>query len=237
VITDRRAAQVVGVLFILATVPFSISVVVLEPVLASPDFLASIAEHRGRVGTGVLLEVVNHVAVVAIAVVIFPVLRLFSQRLALGYLAARSVEAALFGVATLHLLTLVFVSGEVVGVESAGQVALLPDVLLAGHDWNNAVLPFMAFSVGALVLNYALYRFRLVPRWIAAFGLVSAASILGARLLLTMGVGLTSSTVVLMDAPIFLQEMVLAAWLIARGFNVAPPSAAAGSTRGEEVVP
>ncbi len=220
--THRSAARVVGILFILATVPFSISVVVLEPILASPDLLARVAEKPGRVGVGVLLEMVNHLAVVGIAVVMFPVLKPFSERMALGYVVARSIEATLFAVATLHLLTLVFVSGEVRGAEPGLQVQLMADVLLAGHDWNTAVLPFTAFGLGALLLNYALYRARLVPRWIAVFGLLSAASILGARLLLITGVRLAPSTVVAMDGPIFLQEMVFAAWLIFRGFRAVP---------------
>jgi hypothetical protein len=218
--TNRSAARVVGILFILATVPFSISVVVLEPILASPDFLARVAENPGRVGLGVLLEMVNHLAVVCIAVVIFPVLKSFSERIALGYVVARSIEATLFAIATLHLLTLAFVSGKTGGAAPELSVQLMADVLLAGHDWNAAVLPFTAFGLGALVLNYALYRARLVPRWIAVFGLLSAASILSARLLLIMGVRLAPSTVVAMDGPIFLQEMVFAAWLIFRGFRV-----------------
>lgn len=219
--TRRASARLVGILFILATVPFSISVVVLEPILAPPDVMARVAGSPGRVGVGVLLELVNHIAVVGIAVVVFPVLKTFSERLALGYLAARSIEAALFGVATLHLLTLVFVSGELVaaGGPPAAELAVLSNVLLAGHDWNSAVLPFTAFALGALLLNYTLYRARLVPRWIAVFGLLSAVSILAARILLIVGISLAPSTVAAMDGPIFLQEMVFAVWLIFKGFE------------------
>ena len=218
---NRMTARVVGALFILATVPFSISVFILAPILGSPNLLASVAQNEGRVGTAVLLELVNHIAVVGIAVVIYPVLKSFSERLALGYVAARSIEAALFAICTLHLLTLAFVSQEYLatGGQQSAQLLVLGDVLLAGHDWNNAALPFTAFSVGALILNYALFRARLVPRWISAFGLLSAAAILCARLLIISGVDLPSSTVAIMDGPIFLQEMVFAVWLIAKGFN------------------
>jgi hypothetical protein len=164
---------------------------------------------------------VNHIAVVGIAVVIYPVLKPFSERLAVGYVAARSIEAALFAVATLHLLTLVFVSGEFVaaGEGASAQFQILGDALLAGHDWDNAALPFTAFSIGALLLNCALFRAGLVPRWIAVFGLLAASSILIARILLMAGAELPSSTVVVMDGPIFLQEMVFAVWLIWKGFN------------------
>jgi len=219
----RMTARVVGALFILATVPFSISVIILTPILEDPDFLTHVAQNEGRVGAGVLLELVNHIAVVGIAVVIYPVLKSASERLALGYVAARSIEAALFAIATLHLLTLTFVSHEYLaaGVQQSAQHQVLGGVLLAGHDWNRAALPFTAFSIGALILNYTLFRARLVPRWISVFGLLSAASILFARLLMIAGVDLASSTVISMDGPIFLQEMVFAVWLISKGFN--PP--------------
>ena len=158
----RMTARVVGALFILATVPFSFSVFVLAPILESPDFLTSVAQNRSRVGLGVLLELVNHVAVVGIAVVIYPVLKTFSERLALGYVAARSIEAALFGIATLNLLTLVFVGQEFMaaGGQPAAQFQVLGATLLASHDWNNAALAFISFSIGALTLNYTLLRAR-----------------------------------------------------------------------------
>jgi hypothetical protein len=79
--THRVGARVVGALFIMATVPFSLSVIVLQPVLGAPDFLTRASLREVRVGAGVLLELVNHIAVVGIAVVIYPVLRPFSERL------------------------------------------------------------------------------------------------------------------------------------------------------------
>jgi hypothetical protein len=229
--THRMTARVVGALFILATVPFSLSVIVLAPILEASDFLTNVSQNEGRVGAGLLLELVNHIAVVGIAVVLYPVLRSFSERLALGYVAARSIEAALFAIATLHLLTLVFISQEFVatGGQPLAQFQLLGEALLAGHDWNNATLPFTAFSIGALTLNYTLLRSRLVPRWISVFGLLAAVSILTARIFLIVGVDLASSTVTAMDGPIFVQEMVFAVWLISKGFN---PSALSDDSQG-----
>jgi hypothetical protein len=221
VMSDRQAARVAGILFIAATVPFSISVVLLAPVLESPDFLGQLANRSPRVAAGVLLEIVNHVSVVAIAVVLFPVLTRFSQRLAIGYVAARSIEAALFALVTANLLTLTRLSREV-AAGSPGSEAL-STVLLVGHDWNQVTLPFVAFALGALILNYALYQTRLVPRWISIWGLLAAGSILAARVILLAGVEISAATVTAMDAPIFAQEMILAVWLIARGFTVAEP--------------
>ena len=258
--THRAAARVVGALFITATGSIILSVVLLEPVVDAPDFLTQASVSEARVAAGVLLELVNNIAVVGIAVVIYPVLKPFSERLALGYVAARSIESVLFTIGTGHLLTLLLVSHEFVaaGAPPASHFHTLGGMLLAGHDLGNAALAFTAFSLGTLMLNYVLYRARLVPRWISAFGPPAGIDELGevrvehveepdvfqpllgsrsrsavfwrtARVMLISGLELSSATVTMLDAPIFLQEMVVAVWLIVRGFDA---SALAGGPQG-----
>jgi len=95
----------------------------------------------------------------------------------------------------------------------------LGDVLLAEGDWvNHAVLPIV-FALDALILNYALYQARLVPRWLPVWGLGGAALWLAAGVMVTYGVQPSATTV--LAAPIGVQEMALAAWLIVKGFNLA----------------
>ena len=137
----------------------------------------------------------------------------------------------LFVIATMHLLALLHVSGAFVeaGAPANSHFQTLGDLLYAGHDWNRAPLAFSAFAIGALLLNYRLFTARLVPRWISGFGLIAAASILAARVMMLVGVEVPPATVTQMDGPIFLQEMIFAVWLIARGFNIheaAPASSA-----------
>ena len=222
----QSVARLVGILFIMATVPFSISVIILQPVLDSSDFLVQVSSERGRVSIGILLELINHIAVVSIAVLLYPILKPFSERLALGYVVARSIESVLFVIATMHLLTLISLSEEftAAGPSAASHFQDLGNVLLAGHDWNRTPLAFIAFSIGALIINYLLYRTKLVPRWISIWGLLAAASILAARVMLLFGLDLSPNTVAMLDGPIFLQEMVFAVWLIIKGFD---PSALA----------
>ena len=224
-----------GVLFIMATGAIILSVVILEPVVKAPDFLMQVSEGEARVAAGVLFEMVNNIAVVGIAVVIYPVLKPFSERLALGYIAARSIESVLFTIGTGLLLTLLFVSDEFVaaGAPPASYFHTLGGMLLAGHDLDNASggagVGFMAVGIGTLTLNYALFRTRLVPRWISAFGLFAGASILAARVMVIAGLDLSSATVTIMDSPLFVEEMVIAVWLIVKGFNA---SVLAGGPQG-----
>jgi hypothetical protein len=74
------------------------------------------------------------------------------------------------------------------------------------------------FSVGAALFYYLFYRSRLIPRWLSIWGLLGAALYLAAPLFDLFG----SSFGALM-APLALQELVLAVWLIIRGFD-SPPS-------------
>ena len=80
------------------------------------------------------------------------------------------------------------------------------------------------FALGALMFSVLLYQSRLVPRWLSAWGLVGAVlyvvPALGSMFGLSLG---------FLMAPLALQEMVLAAWLIAKGFS---PSAIAVASAG-----
>jgi hypothetical protein len=77
------------------------------------------------------------------------------------------------------------------------------------------------FALGALMFYILLYQSRLVPRWLSAWGLVGAALYivppLGNMFGLSLGV---------LMAPLAVQEMVMAGWLIAKGFT---PRAAASA--------
>ena len=221
--THKTAARVIGILFIIATVAFSISVVFLEPVLSAPDYLVSVASNGQRIAIGALLELVNHIAVVGIAVVSYPILKQFSERVAIGYVAARSIESVLFAIGTMHLITLANVSQAYVtaGEPPSSYYHTIGEVLLTGHNWDNAELLFIAFGIGAVLLNCLLYRTKLVPRWLSVWGFIAAALIIAARVMLMIGFELSSSMVVMMDIPIMLQEMVFAVWLIVKGFNLA----------------
>ena len=221
--THKTAARVIGSLFIIATGAFSLSVGVLEPVLDAPDYLESIAANNQRVALGSLFELLNHIAVVAIAVVSYPILKQFSQRIAIGYVAARSIESVLFAIGTMHLITLANVSKAFVtaGKPPTSYFHTFGELLLTGHDWNNAALAFIAFGIGAVLLNSMLYKTQLVPRWISVFGLIAAITIISTRFMLLFGVELSSSVIVILDMPIFIQEMVFAIWLIVKGFNSA----------------
>ena len=65
-----------------------------------------------------------------------------------------------------------------------------------------------------------LYRSRLVPRWISVWGLAALVPYLAAEFLAVFALlDPMSSTASLLYIPLAVQEMVLAVWLIVKGFN------------------
>jgi uncharacterized membrane protein len=78
----------------------------------------------------------------------------------------------------------------------------------------------IVFILGALMFYYVLYRSKLVPRWISGWGLLSTLPYLVAGFLVIFGlIGHMSTVDTVLRLPLALQEMVLAIWLIAKGFN------------------
>jgi len=224
--TDRTTARVVGGLFIAATVAGVLSLVLEQPVVAD-DYLTQTSLNENRVATGTLLELIMAIAIVAIPIAIYPVLRRFSERLALGYVVARTIEGVTFVISAMGVLTLLTLSREFVdaGAPAASHYQTLGASLVAGRDWVNAVLGVTAFSLSALMLNYVLFQARLVPRWLSVWGLVGATLFVAAGVMVLYGLDEPSSTTqVVLDLPLAVQEMVFAVWLIVKGFD-APASA------------
>ncbi len=69
---------------------------------------------------------------------------------------------------------------------------------------------------------YIFYRTELIPRWLTAWGIIGVTLSAIAAVLLMFGILNASMAIsTLMSAPIFLQEMVMAIWLIVKGFDPA----------------
>jgi hypothetical protein len=229
--TNRKVAVVAGVLFIIATVGALASTALLTPILSAPDYLTKISANENQVLWGAFLQFIGGAACPAIAIVLYPVLRRHNEGLALGSVGFRLIEGALYVVIVVVLLLLVTLSREAVVAGAPTPSAFqLPGVLLmAGRDWLGPVAAVLTFGLGALMYYWVFYRSRLVPRWLSAWGLVGVTLlIVSATLVLFRVAAPLGTTQTVLALPIAVQEMVLAVWLIAKGFNrsaIAPGSA------------
>jgi hypothetical protein len=220
--TNRRIAVVAGVLFITATVADVISRVgFLTPILGAPDVLAGVAANESRVLLGALLLLVGAVAASGIAIALYPVLRQRDHALAIGSVGFRLIEGAFLLGIVVCLLILVALGREAAQGGTAASPAHEASAMLvmAARDALGQV-GVLVFGLGALMYYAVFYRSRLVPRWLSAWGLLAITSVMASGVLVIAGLVEPMSPAQLVLAfPILLQEMVLAGWLIVKGFS------------------
>ena len=230
----RKSARIVGVLFIIASAAPISTIFFLgflggavsgEPI---PDFLVTVSANEMQVIIGMFIELIWARAVIGIPVVLFPILKKHDEALALGFFSLRIIEGICTVVHSILLLSLLTLSQEFVkaGAPSASYYLTVGTLLLAARDWAFLIGSGLVWSLSALLLNYVLYRAELVPRWLSGWGLVGALLSFTVYLLQFFSI----QTSDFLFAPIAVQEMVFAVWLIVKGFN---PSAIAESAQTE----
>jgi len=220
--SNRKTAIIVGVLFITATVSSLLSGV-FSTSITSPDYLTAVSANENQVLIGVLFQLTLTASVVAIPIMMFPILKKHDESLALGYVGVRIFEGFFDAVIAISLLLLVTLSREFVNavapVTSYFQTS--GALLLALYEWSSVPENF-PYGLGALILNYLLYKTKLIPRWLSVWGLI------GAILMLATGlIRMFDPSLIYGALPILVNEMVLAVWLIVKGFNssaIASPS-------------
>jgi hypothetical protein len=205
---DRKAAVWIGVLYIIGTVALVLSLVVTGAVLTGPAYLAQVAAQPNQVAIGALLVLLAGFALAMVPVVFWPVGKRCNETLAMGYVVFRgAIETVLYIATALGWLLLIALSTQPDSEPIAGLMRTIEAVA-----WDQLVA--IPFALGALMFYVLLYQSRLVPRWLSTWGLVGATLYivppLGSMFGLSFGV---------LMAPLAVQEMVMAVWLIAKGFT------------------
>lgn len=218
---NKTTARTVGILYIIGTVAGILSLVFTGPVRDAQDYLVSVPANETRLVVGALCVLTMGLALAMVPVTMFPVLRRHNEALALGYVVFRgALEAVTYLAIATGWLLLAPLSQLYVqaGALNASTVQALGTLLLEAKGISSILT--IVFCLGALIFNYLLYRTKLVPRWLPGWGLLAIVTYVAAALLDMFGILDTLSPIyVSLQLPLALQEMVLAVWLIVRGFS------------------
>ena len=219
--SDRRISITTGALFIIAT-SAAVTASALLPALTGSDYLTRVANHPDQVAASAFLYLVAAGTSVGIAIALYPVLMKSNAALALGSVVFRAIEAVFYTAAVVGLLSILTLGQELATAPAADRAAFktVGDSLLAARE-HASLAGVFAFIVGAFMYYVVFYRSRLVPRWLSGFGIVAVLSMMtGCLLALFSNSDVTGYKVLV--APIFAQEMVLAIWLLVKGFSPSP---------------
>jgi hypothetical protein len=188
--TTRRIAIIVGLLFLVSTLTFMIGSNMIQ------SFLIDVSQNKSTLILGVVLEIICGVAVVGIGVLMFPILKIYNKRLALGYIIFRIVECTTIIVGGIYLLSLLT------------------------YMWKYEMIIFVFTAVGGLILSYLLYISKLIPRYLSVLGIIGYAMLFLRVVFDIFSVFYISETVgMLIYIPGGLFELFLPLWLFIKGFN------------------
>lgn len=213
---NRRSALFAGVLFVFATVSYISGNAIIESVLSAPDYLQDVYSKKNQIVLGVLLEFINSAAVVGIAIMLYPVLKQHNEKIAIGYVGFRVIEAALLIVGTIGPLLLIGLSQKYIAAGAPDHSYFQTIGALAAEGSLSAFqLAMLALGLYSLFFCYLLYRSKLVPRFLSGLGLIGYVSLSASAIMELMG-----HNGMLLYAPGALFEIIFPLWLIVKGFNL-----------------
>ncbi|MGG1675723.1 DUF4386 domain-containing protein [Neobacillus sp. NRS-1170] len=219
--SNKKAARIVGVLFILAAVTAVIGLILYDPLLNGPDYLINGSKHANQVILGALMELILVVSAVGTATTMFPILRKYNETIALWHLCFRFLEAIIITVGVISMLSLVTLSQEFVaaGAQDPGSFQTSGIVLKAIHAWTFMLGPLFMLGINTMMYSYIFYKSKLVPRFIAILGMTGATLVFIYGLFVMFGVIEQISVWSILSLPVAANEMILAVWLLVKGFD------------------
>jgi len=214
--TYRTTAIVVGVVYLAGFVVGLVGNGLIQSILGAPDHLSTVSANSMMLAIGAILWLMAVAGDAAHGVLMFPILKQHSERIAFGYLASRIVDAVFIAVSVLFTLLQIPLGSEYLKavVPNTFYLQALSTLSIQANLYAYEI-GMIALGLAGLMLNYMFYRAKLVPRWIAVWGLVGYAIIFCGMVSEVMGSGLG----LVSSIPGALWEVFIGVWLIAKGFN------------------
>jgi hypothetical protein len=214
----RKAAFIAG-LFYLGTFVFSIPALGLyDGVLNDPRFVLGAGSDWGVLWGG-LIEVLTGLTGIGTAVALYPFIKRHGPGRAIGFVASRTLEAAMIFSGVLAVLAVYTLRHEAAGADPA-TLTTTARALVAVKDWTFLVGPGVMPAVNAFCLAVLMHRSRLVPRWIPTLGLIGGPLLLASSTATLFGVwDQVSSTAMAFSLPIAVWELSLGIYMTVKGFR------------------
>ena len=210
-------AKITGLLFITATVAGLMSAIFLGSTLEDVNYLNKVASMENEIYLVAFFEMIMAFAGAGIAISMYPILKRYNPGLALGSVGGRILEGALFLVGTLFLLLLLVISKDFVssGTNEA-YFQTLGEIFKSNLPW---IIGGISFTIGAFFYYIIFYQSKIIPRWLAVFGLLAVICGFTSYILQFFSFNLGDFEA-LLHFPTLIQEMVLAVWLIVKGYDI-----------------
>ncbi len=209
----KKTAKIVGILFLTAMFSSLIGGGLIESILTIDTIPKNISENSNQIIIGMLFEIINAIAVVGIAVLMFPIIKKYNESLAVGYVSFRIIESIFCFAAAVMPLSILKYAGDYINSDTLSQQNFEVVFIYLRNSIISLLIP-ISFSLGALLFYYFLYFTKLLPRFISIWGFI------GVILIILLNISkVEMNTGMFLALPIILNEIFLGIWLIAKGFS------------------
>ena len=216
--SNKKTGRLVGGLFLLV---FIIGILIYQflrgPFLFTDNYLVSASLNANQIIISVLLAFLSAIVSIGISILLFPIFKQCSPRLAFLYVAFCIISFVAIAIENFSALSLMEFSREYVNIETDNNIfsQTLGNVFYKNHEWSHYVyLLISCFPV--FVLYFILLRSKLVPKAISIFGLI-AVSLMFIQVLFSI---FKVSVGINLMIPMGLIQLFFPLWLIIKGLKV-----------------
>ena len=214
--TYRTTARIVGAVYLAGMIIGVGGNVLILSILGGPDSVSTLSSSSMLLAIGAMAWLMTVVGDAAHGILMFPVLKQHNERIAVGYLGFRIIDAVFIAIMVLFILAQIPIGSEYLeaGASDASYLQALSAVFMQAQLYAYHIAMFI-LGIAGLILCYSFYKSKLVPRLVAVWGLVGYATFLGGSVLEVLGFNLLSIHTI----PGGLWELFIGVWLIAKGFK------------------
>jgi hypothetical protein len=214
--TYRITARIIGIIYVLGFVVGIGGEMLIKSVLGAPNYLSTVSAGSMIIATGALLWMMAAIGDTLHGVLMFPILKLHNERLAIGYLAFRIMDAVFISIMVLFILLQIPLAGEYLKATTANTSYFQPlSTLLTQAQLYAYDIGMLTLGISGVMLCFVLYKAKLLPRILAIWGLIGYAIIFLGMASEIMGSGLS----LVSSLPGGLWELFIGFWLTFKGFN------------------
>ncbi|WP_430408489.1 DUF4386 domain-containing protein [Kordia sp.] len=215
--SNQKTAKIVGILLLLT---FAVGVTMyqfLQSSLFADDFLTATAANTNEIIISTLFGIVSGLISIVIAVLLFPIFKHYSYKIALAYLALCILSCVMICIDNISVLSLLDVSKAYVksGNNAVDSFELMGTLLYERHAWTHYFSLLVSCFPG-FVLYYTFYTTRLIPRAISIFGIVAVLLMFIEILSSILGQGISMNMMI----PMALIQLIFPVWLLLKGFKL-----------------
>ena len=216
--SDNKNARIAGISFLISYLGLIVGNLIMEPIIAAPVDLANVEPNAVTLGIGILLESLNGIAVISIAVMMYTILKRVNEGVALGYLGFRGVEGFLSILGSTKAASLIELSHAYNQAGPSPYFDTLAELVMADRHWTMEMLTVF-FLLGAFIFYLLIYKSEIMPRYVALWGFIAVAGVSIFNAFLYTGTDLGMIVNLVLVLPIIANEFFVAFWLIIKGVD------------------